>query len=92
MKLILAALLLLGVQAQAQNIVSEPHQYPNESGWALAMISMACDTDLSQLEGLVGTIEKSQHGVIYKALSGNKVVLAAKAKSTSIFSAKTCVK
>lgn len=81
MKLILAILMTASFQVAAMDAIPNvPTQFPNESGWALAMISMACDADVSKVEGVRGTIQKSNNGVVYKALVGQKVILAAKAK------------
>ncbi|MEO0335322.1 MAG: hypothetical protein AAF202_02955 [Pseudomonadota bacterium] len=93
-KLILAAALAFSTSAFAfgGNPANFPSDFPTNSGWALGMISMACNVPTSEMKGLTGSISDVQNGVVYEAENSNgEVVLSASAKNTSIFAKKTCL-
>ncbi|MCB0407410.1 MAG: hypothetical protein KDD34_04340 [Bdellovibrionales bacterium] len=91
MKLIISILAVFSIQAFAFDSVGPQLNFPNDSEWAIGMISIACNVKFTKKEGVVGTIEKANGGVVYRAYYNGEEVLAAKAKNTSIFAKKTCL-
>ena len=93
MKLIFAALLALSFNASAFNMnFPSANDFPTESGWAVAMISMACDMDYSKVEGIAGEIvPHSGKSVIYKAYVDGELVGKAWASSKWITAQKKCL-
>jgi hypothetical protein len=65
MKILIAALMLTGLSAQASS-TDVPRQIP--SAWELGMVSLACKVDLTRVAGAVGTVEKVDLGDGYKYL------------------------
>lgn len=90
MKILMAGLLLMtSVQASA---FSMPNlTFPTENGWAIAMVSMACDISTNEMRGMKATISRTTDGVLYTVYENGAVFAQAKAKNTSIFAKKTCL-
>jgi len=90
MKLIISILAVFSIQSFAFDSVGPQLNFPNDSEWAIGMISMACNVKFTKKD-VVGTIEKANGGVIYRAYYKGEEVLAAKAKNTSVFAKKACL-
>lgn len=90
MKTLIAGLLLMtSVQASA---FSMPNlTFPTENGWAIAMVSMACDINTSDMRGMKATISRTSDGVLYTVYENGVVFAEAKANNTSIFAKKVCL-
>ena len=68
-----------------------PSEYPTDSGWALAMIANACSVSSASLQGAVGTIKRTDDGVVYSATRSNEVIASAWARSTFFAAPKRCL-
>jgi hypothetical protein len=88
MKALVLMLGLMGTQSYAMEMPSM--QFPTESGWAIGMIEMACDVNLSS--SVTGVILEDGPVVVYEAYDrrGN-LVAAAEASDTGILAKKNCL-
>ena len=68
-----------------------PSDFPTDSGWALGMISKACEIPSSSLEGAQGSIARTSDGVVYSATRSGEVIASAWAESTFIAARKRCL-
>lgn len=93
MKLFVASLLALSFQASAMNMnFPSVGDFPNESGWAIAMASMACGVDYSRVEGVTGVIvPQSGKSVLYVVYLNSEVIGKAWASSQWISAKKKCL-
>ena len=93
MKLIFAALLALSFNASAFDMnFPSPGDFPTESGWAVAMTSMACGVDYSSVDGATGTmVPHDGRSVIYKVYVDGELVGKAWASSKWITAQKKCL-
>jgi hypothetical protein len=83
-KIIIAAAFALSTNAFAMDM-------PSNSDWAVAMTAQACNIELADLEGAVGTISKTKGGVIYTVTMNGEVVASASSRSTFILAKKNCL-
>ncbi|WP_295899934.1 hypothetical protein [uncultured Bdellovibrio sp.] len=90
-KLIVMAAIFVGSYASAQvGEATVSLDFPTPSQWALGMVNMACGSSFHADQGYVGTITRTDDGVIYKVFADGEVVARAHASSTSIFARKKC--
>lgn len=91
-KLVLAAVMMISSSVYAYGVDFPSMQFPKKAGWAVAMVSMACDIPLREMKGAKGSISKQSNGqVLYTVYMDGVVYAQAKASSTSIFAKKSCL-
>ncbi|WII73717.1 hypothetical protein QJS83_07490 [Bdellovibrio sp. 22V] len=91
-KIIVMAAIFVGSYASAQVGETTVHlDFPSESQWAIGMVNMACGSSFHSDEGYVGTITKTNSGVVYRVFANDDLVARAHASSTSIFARKKCM-
>jgi hypothetical protein len=90
-KVLLSSLILFSTSAFAMGVNFPSMQFPKESGWAIGMVSRACDIPLRELKQAKGKIRKTSNGVLYTVYLNGGVYAQAKAKNTSIFAKKNCL-
>ena len=78
-------------EAAFSGMTNVPSDFPSESGWAVSMIAKACDVSTASLRGAIGTIKRTNGGVIYSATRSGDVVASAWAKSTFFAASKRCL-
>lgn len=90
-KLVLASALLVSSAVHAYGVDFPSMQFPTKAGWAVAMVSQACDIPLRELKSAKGQISKTSKGqVLYTVYMNGGVYAQATASSTSLFAKKTC--
>lgn len=62
---------------QTEAFTSFPSDFPDDSGWARAMIKRACGLAPGSLDAAEGSITRTSDGVVYKATVSNRVVASA---------------
>ncbi|MEK2645984.1 hypothetical protein [Bdellovibrio sp. BCCA] len=90
-KIIVMAAIFVGSYASAQvGEATVSLDFPSQSQWAIGMVNMACGSRFHADQGYVGTITKTDEGVVYRVFADGEIVGRAHASSTSIFARKKC--